>query len=126
MTIDEFAVVSPEFVAEIKEEKAAEEGPEAEEVLEKPTEEDLKLEPAMAVVEEMEDPVRLYLHEIGRVQLLTARDEKTIARRIELGKRIREIRRELEKQGKHPSAAEIFLIAIREVGQAINLMRVMQ
>ena len=126
MTIDEFAVVPPEFAAEIKEEEAAEEGPEAEEVSEKPTEEDLKLEPTMAVVEEMEDPVRLYLHEIGRVQLLTAKDEKTIARRIELGKRIREIRRELEKQGKHPAATEIFLIAIREVGQAINLIRVMQ
>ncbi len=126
MTLDAFAVVSPEFVAEIKEEEAAEEGPEAEEVLEEPTEEDLELKPTMAVVEELEDPVRLYLHEIGRVSLLTARDEKTIARRIELGKRIREIRRELEKQGKHPSATEIFLIAIREVGQAINLIRVMQ
>ncbi len=126
MTIDTFAVVSPEFVAEIKEEEAAEEGPEAEEVLEEPIEEDLELKPTMAVVEELEDPVRLYLHEIGRVSLLTARDEKTIARRIELGKRIREIRRELEKQGKHPSATEIFLIAIREVGQAINLIRVMQ
>ena len=77
MTIDAFAVVSPEFVAEIKEEEAAEEGPEAEEVLEEPTEEDLELKPTMAVVEELEDPVRLYLHEIGRVQLLTAQDEKT-------------------------------------------------
>ena len=124
MTTDAFAVVSPEFVAEIKEEEAAEEGPEAEEVSEKPTEEDL--EPTMAVVEEMEDPVRLYLHEIGRVQLLTAQDEKTTARRIELGKCIREIRRELEKQGKHPSATEILLIAIREVGQAVNLIRTMQ
>ena len=124
MTINEFVVVPPEFVAEIKEEEAAEEGPEAEEVSEKPTEEDL--EPTMAVVEEMEDPVRLYLHEIGRVQLLTAQDEKTTARRIELGKRIREIRRELEKQGKHPSATGILLIAIREVGQAVNLIRTMQ
>ena len=126
MTIDEFAMVPPELAPETKEEEAAEEGPEAEEVLQEPTEEDLELEPTMAVVEEMEDPVRLYLHEIGRVQLLTAQDEKTFARRIELGKRIREIRRELEKQGKHPSGTEIFLIAIREVGQAVNLIRVMQ
>jgi RNA polymerase primary sigma factor len=126
MTIDAFAAVSPEFVAEIKEEEATEEGPQVEEVLEEPTEEDLELEPTIAVVEVGDDPVRLYLHEIGRVPLLTARDEKTTARSIELGKRIREIRSELEKQGKHPSATEICLIAIREVGQAINLIRVMQ
>jgi RNA polymerase primary sigma factor len=33
-----------------------------------------------------DDPVRVYLHEIGRVKLLTAQDEKKTARRIEMGR----------------------------------------
>jgi len=101
----------------------------APEELEGPTEEELEMEPAVEAAEEQEvgdDPVRLYLHEIGRVQLLTASDEKMIARRIELGKRIHEVRVELEKQGKHASATEIFLVIIREVGKAIELIRKLQ
>jgi len=30
-----------------------------------------------------DDPVRIYLHEIGRVHLLTANDEKTLAKKME-------------------------------------------
>jgi RNA polymerase primary sigma factor len=33
-----------------------------------------------------DDPVRIYLHEIGRVHLLTAEDEKNLARHMEQGK----------------------------------------
>ena len=123
MSPEEFDT-SQDFEPEIKEE--VEESPEEEEpVLVEPTEEELELEPAIEAEEQEvgDDPVRLYLHEIGRVQLLTANDEKTIARRIELGKRISEIRRELEKQGKHPSAAEIFLVIIRQIGQWSEFIR---
>src|SRR5262245_13345523 len=48
-------------------------------------------EPTVAVAEETalpskgEDPVRLYLKEIGKVPLLTARQEVEIGRRIEVG-----------------------------------------
>ena len=38
--------------------------------------------------------VRMYLHEIGRVHLLTAKDENALARKTELGKRIRELRQQ--------------------------------
>jgi len=130
MTFEALTTTSQKLQADVIEEPGT--ASEEETVLEiEPVVEDLEEEPALAVLDADEqevgdDPVRLYLHEIGRVSLLTARDEKTTARRIELGKRIREIRRELEKQGKHPSATEVFLIAIREVGQAINLIRVMQ
>ena len=40
------------------------------------------------------DPIRLYLHEIGRVCLLTAEDEKKLAQKIEAGKRQKEIKQE--------------------------------
>ncbi len=42
----------------------------------------------------VDDPVRMYLHEIGRVHLLTAENEKVLARKLEEGKRINEIRRD--------------------------------
>ena len=38
-----------------------------------------------------EDPVRMYLREIGRVALLTADQEKVYARQIEDAKRLRQI-----------------------------------
>jgi RNA polymerase primary sigma factor len=119
---------SPDFEPDAKAGEEEEAAPEEAE-LEGPTEEELEAEPAIEAAEEQEvgdDPVRLYLHEIGRVQLLTAHDEKAIARKIELGKRIHEVRRELEKQGKHPTATEIFLVIIREVGQAIEFIHILQ
>ena len=120
---------SPDFDAEPKEE-AAEEEPTADEVaLEEPTPEELELEAPLEELEEQEvgdDPVRLYLHEIGRVPLLTARDEKTLARKIEEGKRIREIRRDIERQGKHASATEILLGMLRQVGQSVEIINKVQ
>lgn len=71
----------------------------------------------------VDDPVRMYLHEIGRVPLLSAEDEKTLAKKMEEGKRIREIRQEcLEKRGRYPSAAESFLCMLRELSQATEVL----
>src|SRR5581483_9597404 len=42
-------------------------------------------EPVAAIAPRGEDPVRLYLKEIGKVPLLTARQEVEIGRRIEVG-----------------------------------------
>jgi RNA polymerase primary sigma factor len=127
MSPDEF-IAAPEFEPGIKEE--VEEAPEEEVVaiIEEPTEDELEAETVLEAEEQEvgDDPVRLYLHEIGRVHLLTADNEKAIARKIELGKRISEVRRELEKQGKHPSAAEIILVIIGEIGKSIEIIRVLQ
>jgi RNA polymerase primary sigma factor len=116
---------SPDFDPEAKEEEIEE--PTEDVILGEPSAEDLELEAQAEVQEDQDqevgdDPVRLYLHEIGRVPLLTGRDEKTLARRIEEGKRIAEIKRELEKQGKDTSAAQILLTMLRQVGQATDVI----
>jgi len=94
--------------------------------------EGLTLETPLEVleVEEQEaadDPVRLYLHEIGKVHLLTAQDERVLAKKIEAAKSIEDIKQDyLESYGKSPSATEIVLAMLREIGQAADIVRLLQ
>ena len=56
----------------------------------------------------VDDPVRMYLREIGRVRLLSARDERILARRMEGGKNITALETQLEEEyGRPPAAVEI-------------------
>jgi RNA polymerase primary sigma factor len=91
---------------------------------------DLEIETPLEGLVEPEitdDPVRIYLHEIGRVCLLTAENEKTLAKNVELGKCIREIRQQHTKQyGRAPSAAEIVLIILKELGRAASVVPLLQ
>jgi RNA polymerase primary sigma factor len=74
-----------------------------------------------------DDPVRIYLHEIGRVHLLTAEDEKNLAKHMENSKYIDIIRQEYtRKNGRQPSATEIILAILQDLGQAYHLVHVMQ
>jgi len=74
-----------------------------------------------------DDPVRIYLHEIGRVHLLTAEDEKKLAKRMEESKYINIIRQEYaKKNGRQPSATEIMLAVLQDMGQASGLVRLLQ
>ncbi len=79
-------------------------------------------EPAESVVGEPElfdDPVRVYLHEIGRVALLTARDENQLAKSIEVGRHLRQLRRDRASVGgEAPSASEVVLAAWDEIRRA--------
>jgi RNA polymerase primary sigma factor len=130
---------APEFEeneeAEPKEEMATpeEEGPLKEELEdEAPTKEELEEEeseitPADLTIplEQFEEPgvvddsVRMYLHEIGRVPLLSADDEKRLAQQMEQGKRITEIKEYCRKElGHEPRATEVIQGMIREIGQA--------
>ena len=74
---------------------------------------------AKPIVEEgegIDDPVRMYLREIGRVMLLTAADEKFLARRIEEGNWIHDIEEGFDEEfGRHPGALEIFLSLIDQL-----------
>jgi RNA polymerase primary sigma factor len=77
--------------------------------------------------EVIDDPVRMYLHEIGKVPLLTAEDEKVLAKKIEKGKRINEIKQDyLQSHGKPPTATEIILTMLKELGQASPIIHSLQ
>ena len=130
MTFDELPVASQESETDAL--KEPESSPEEEGVLEiEPTSEDLELEEPVPVVhadeqEGDDDPVRLYLHEIGRVPLLTASDEKIAARHIEIWKRVSGIKEALEKQGRHATASQVFQEIIRELGQSSEIIHQLQ
>ena len=91
---------------------------------------DIEIETPIEPLEEQEvadDPVRLYLHEIGKVPLLTAEDERVLAKKIEAAKRINEIKQDyLQRYGELPSVTEIVLAMLKELGQSSPIIRILQ
>jgi len=55
--------------------------------------------------EALDDPVRMYLREIGRVHLLTAKDERVLARKMEGMKHVQQLRKELAERHGEPVRA---------------------
>ena len=73
------------------------------------------------------DSVRMYLHEIGRVHLLSAGEERSLAKQREKGRRISEIKNDwLKKQGRVPSATEIMLVIVKDVCQSFPVIDLIQ
>lgn len=71
-----------------------------------------------------DDPVRMYLHEIGRIQLLTANDEKVLAKKMESGRRLREIDESfLKKHGHTPTATETVLSTLEGTAQNTPILK---
>jgi len=91
---------------------------------------DLELVMPLERLEEQEvidDSVRMYLQEIGRVHLLTAADERVLAKKIEEGRHIREIKQDwLRKYGKSPPATEIVLTILKELYQSSTIIHIIQ
>jgi hypothetical protein len=120
MTIDVLTVPSPQLESGVM--SSEEDTPDV------VTVEELKSEDSTIEVTDVEnqegweDPLRLYLHEIGRVPLLTASDEKTIARKIEIGERADMVKKGLEKNGIGATASETYLEIIRELGKSQEIM----
>jgi RNA polymerase primary sigma factor len=79
-----------------------------------------KGEDALAEDQEgIDDPVRMYLREIGKVYLLTADDEKRLARSMEEGKHIQRIeRRWLEEHGRTARGTEVLLGLLQELHES--------
>ena len=79
------------------------------------------VEAAKRIVDEavgIDDPVRMYLREIGKVPLLTAADEKRLARHIEEWIHIEAIKTQLrEELDREPLDAEILLALYRQFQQ---------
>ena len=131
MTFDAPFVSSQELDVDVM--KEMESIPIEDSVLEiEPTAEDLEPEEAEPLVLEADeqeigdDPVRLYLHQIGRVPLLTAGDEKIAARRIEIGKRVSGIKQAFERQESHATASQVFQEIIRELGRSSEIIHKLQ
>ncbi len=77
--------------------------------------------------EAADDPVRLYLHEIGKRALLTAKDERVLARKIESAAYIKGVeQKNLQKYGKPTTGAEAMLAMLTEIGQAAPLIKLLQ
>ncbi len=87
-----------------KSSEALEEGP-AEADIES---EELDWEPETESLEVLDDPVRMYLREIGRVRLLTSKDERVLARKLEGEKHLLALDKELtDQKGRPPRPWEI-------------------
>ncbi len=92
-----------------------EEGPGIEE--EEEEEEDASIALLTEESEGIDDPVRMYLREIGKVYLLTADDEKHLARQMEEGLHIEAIEQEyVQNYGHPPSAARIAVRLLEQWG----------
>lgn len=84
-------------------------------------------ETGLELEEMIDDPVRMYLREMGRVSLLSAREEKLLARRMEEGKYIRRIEEEwLNKNGQLPSTTDNAIALLTRLGQVSNFVTALQ
>ncbi len=76
----------------------------------------IALENTAADIDLTDDPVRMYLREIGRVELLTAQQERELARNLELRRIVAGIEADfLEEHQTKPSATEVTIEAMRRL-----------
>ena len=100
-----------------------EEPEELHEEAEAETEVEVEVEPDLANLDMIDDPVRMYLREIGRVHLLTARDERNLARSMECGIQVKSLQKELSVEGGwEPKAYELVHLLLGRLARGSYLM----
>ena len=101
---------------------ADDEGPEAPE--EGPADadienEEVEWEAETESLEVLDDPVRMYLREIGRVRLLTSNDERVLARKLEGQKHLLALEKQLtDLEGRPPRPWEITLALLHRMAES--------
>ena len=73
----------------------------------------------------IDDPVRMYLREIGRVALLKAKDERGLAQIMENGKYIEEIHKSYQSEfGRDMPAPDTFVEMLKTLSQLTNITNI--
>ena len=73
--------------------------------------------------EVLDDPVRMYLREIGRVHLLTSRDERVLARKMDGGKHLDKLSLRLTEQlGRAPTTTEMCCALLERMSKSNTLV----
>ena len=76
----------------------------------------------LSLEEGIDDPVRMYLREIGKVSLLTAQDEKRLARRMEERAYIQDIEDTfIERDGRRAKGVDVFIDLVSKLDQLSRL-----
>ena len=74
-------------------------------------------------LEVVEDSVHMYLREIGRICLLSFNDEQVLARRLEVGKHLTDLEKELtDQEGHQPQLSEITYVLLQRLANAAPLV----
>lgn len=72
----------------------------------------------------LDDPIRMYLREIGSIHLLTAKDERLLAKHIEAQACIDRLRQTVSRQlERNPEASEILVAMVEHLAMAAPLLR---
>ena len=93
---------------------------------EESSDEDGEDQPANAQFDDgemLDDPVRMYLREIGRVSLLTAQDERVLARKMEAGRHIKRMEAAFEEQEESkPAAHDAVIVMLERLSKGQSLL----
>ena len=99
---------------------------EGEELLAEETEES-KPPAAPGEYEVIDDSIRIYLQEVGRVALLTTHEEKILSRKIELGRYVERIEyNHFRKYRKFPSPVDIVIHVIFQLSKAYPVAQIIE
>ena len=89
--------------------------------------EESKPPPPIGEYDVIDDSIRMYLQEVGRVALLTAHEEKVLSRKIELGRYVERIEyNHFRKHQKFPSPVDIVTHVIFQLSKAYPVAQIIE